>query len=451
MIGRTSRRRGVLVLVFFGLVMSGRVFGWGNTWMGARIEELVTNARWRLGALRGYAAFRLDNAGYDSDVFFGAFPNPVPDYQLGAGVSLRAFLPLNNRLVFDVLASPRYLYYRRTKDERVWNQSFRAQGHLVLKNFYFNLCGGHADGRDRLSIELPIFAAHQQDDVTGAALCQLTKAASLGFQYRGVFHDYENRTLGGYNIREALNRKEDLFNLDLYIQKSSRTRFFIDAEYGSFVFTEAATSEKNSRSYGLYGGVDFIPPPASNVRSIRIQGRLNLGFKSFDVLASHQKDYRGLVGSTSITLGLTRFIALRGSFLRDIQYSAYADRSFYLMTLVGGGASYSLSRRVNLNYDLTYMSDDNLPGGRSGGDLPQQRFGRYRFHSSGINIQLGRKLHRQPPGESGAHSLLSLGRFPIPVLHRLQSDLRVLVPGCPDAGEPDASLTSSERLDFEPW
>ena len=153
-----SRRNSVgavlLAMVIGYLITPGETLGQVNNWMSASLQQAVEAAPWRMGALRASAAFRLDNVGYDSDIYYGFALDTVPDYRLTAVLDTRLFLLVKDKFVLDLAARPEYQFYRSTQNERAWNNSFRGEAHVALKRVYVRAGGGYANIRERMSPEL---------------------------------------------------------------------------------------------------------------------------------------------------------------------------------------------------------------------------------------------------------------------------------------------------------
>jgi hypothetical protein len=373
-----------------------------NNWMGAELLSTVNTARWKLGRLWSYAAFRLGDVGYDSDIYFGFSPTPVPNYRFTAGPDIRVFVPLRkNKIILDVSEIPQYLYFFQTKEERALNNTFKGQFHWVLNRFYLQAGGGLADTRMPLSAELSIYARRKENRLHGLFLWQLTMEASVGIQVRQTKYHYVSPA-GTFDIGEILNRKETYINLRAYLQQLSRTRFFLDSEYGIYQFSKTVSSSRDSRSYGVFAGLEFIPPPSGRAQTHGIQGRVNVGYKYFNILNPLTKDYGGLVGNTGVTIGIFRLTALRGLFARDVHFSTYHDNTYFLQTVYGVGIMRYLSRRILLAYDY-YFSKNVYPSGEAGGALTEAID--FSTHAIRVRLTLSRDLELNLLGSLGRRSL----------------------------------------------
>jgi hypothetical protein len=392
-------------------MIGGQAFGWGNTWMGAGLEQAINGAPWKIGILRYYAAFQLNNAGYDSDIYFGMFEKRVPDWTLSAGPDLRVLLPLKNKVVFDISESPRYLFFLKTDRERAWNNAFSGNVHVVLNRFYFQAGAEWSNVKERLSTELNMNIRLKDETLSGLMFWQPSRGTSFALRYQKSKFTYENQTSESVNIGEALNRTESFLDLLAYLQQQSNTRIYLDAQYGSYVFAQrTASSGRDSRSYGISGGVQFLPP-ATGFRdeTSGIRGNISVGYKLLDVLDPLRKDYSGLAGNVGVSTGIMKLTAFRLFFSMGPQFSTYTVRTYYLQTTVGAGLSRALSRKVLLTYDFGY-GRNSYPAGETETGTPLEKFAdRYTTHAVQLNVRLRRDLQISLLGNMGRrHSEISI-------------------------------------------
>ncbi len=387
--GTRSILIGIAVIAFVQL-FPGRSFGWGNTWLGISLEEIVNTSRWKLGALKYNAAFRIDNAGYDSDIYFGSAGRPVPDYTLFAGPDISFFLPLAKGIILDVSEIPQYVFYLRTTKDRALNNDFWGQIHFAGDRLFFQIGGAMLNAKERLSSELDINIRQIQNELSGLAFWQISEKTAMALQARAYAYRYETPPDSNIDFQQTLDRNEIDLNLAAYLQQSARMRYFLDAEFASFNFTNPVSSFKDSRSYGVYGGIEFLPSALDKEPGKGLGGTINLGYKYFDILDPNQRGYKGLVGNTGLIVNSIQFTKLRASFTRDIQFSAYASLSCYVQTTVSAGISRALNRTITLSYDIAFIRDDYgqfqiVPAGDTQTDD-------YINHVFGLGLRLGRDL-----------------------------------------------------------
>jgi hypothetical protein len=380
------------VLLALGVVLlfaPASTFGQVNNWMSASLAQAVNAAPWRAGPFRASAAFRLDNVGYDSDIYYGFAMETVPDYRFTAGLDTRLLVMLKDKVVLDFTERPEYQFYLHTQNERAWNNAFRGQVHVALQRFYLQAGAGLSNIRERMSPELNINIRRKEDNVLGLAFWQVSREASMALQFRGFIFQFQNPAGGEYNVRENLNRREGYFNFRAYLQKVARTRFYLDAEYGIFTFTEPSSSLRDSRSYSAYAGVEFLPPAGDEGRTRGVHGRLNIGYRKFDMNDSWRGNFAGLVGNTGVSITVLRRTAIRGYAGRDLQFSAFSDYTYYLQSFFGTGLSRYFSRRTLFTYDFFY-SVIKYPWYTGGGTSSDQAD--FRAHSLRLLFRPGRNF-----------------------------------------------------------
>jgi hypothetical protein len=316
----------------------------GSTWMGVALQQAMDAAKWKLGPFKINPVLILSDIGYDTNIYYGYSSKPIKDYTLTAGPVLTVYLPLKKKVIFEIDESPQYVHYLRTKSERTWNNYFDAKVYFALNRLFITVGKGLSDARQRWSTEIDIRPRRKQDSWEGSILLQATKKTSFFVQGTRTTYDFENLAFGAFNIRDRLNRREERLSFRTYYQFTYRTRFFADAEYGNYHFLNSVSSFKNSRSFGLYGGFEFSP-------SAVVRGRINLGYKVLEPLNKTITRYAGLSGDSEVSVRIVRFLTVRGSYARDIQFSVWYDNPYFLESRAGGGASLYIFKKVRFDYD----------------------------------------------------------------------------------------------------
>jgi len=352
--------------------------------MGVELENQVRQSPWRLGPLRIKPAFSLNEAGFDSNVFYGSAGENVEDYTFTAGPKLNIYLPLEKKLILEIDESPQYLHYFETAKERAWNNYFRGHAHLALNRFFITAGWGLSNARERWSTEIDARPRRKENSLSGSILWQPTKRISYLIGLRRLKYDYEDISYEVFDLAERLNRTEDYLNFTAYYQLSSRARFFIDYERGDFDF-ESLSSFKDSRSDAVYGGIDFAPKG-------RIRGRINLGYKTFDARDPGAKDYSGFVGDTQVSFRAFRSLDLKASYKRGVQFSLWYDNNFFLEDVYGAGASFYPVRKIRLDYNYLNGKNDYRGAAESEAPASQVRLDKYQIHSAGVYFMIQKDI-----------------------------------------------------------
>jgi Putative beta-barrel porin 2 len=353
-------------------------YGWGKTRLGINLEQQVNAAGLKFGPFKIRAALFLPYAGYDSNVYQAPI-NPIEDFSITVGPGFDVYLPIKNMIVFSIFESPQYVYYRETKQLQGWNNFFNGQVHFVLNRFFITLGKGYIIARERWSTELNAQPLRKENSSQGSLYWQLSKKTSLFFRFSQATYDYEELTFGDLRLKHDLNRTESKTSITGYYQLSLRTMFFLNFEHGDFNF-QYPLNPRDSRSNAIYGGFEFSPLGV-------FRGRINLGYKNFDALVAGIKDFRGIVGDTTISIRLLRFLTIRANYRGDVQFSAWYSNPYYLENIVGSGASLYLAKNIRLDYNF-YFGKNTYPAAIGEQSAPQERQDDYTSQSVGPFIRI---------------------------------------------------------------
>jgi hypothetical protein len=362
-------------------------WGQGNTWVGTNLAQMVEAAKWRFGVLRLNAALEVVNAGYDTDIYYGYF-EPVPDWTFSAGLPLQIILPLSKKVVLDVSERPEYLFYLHTERERAWNNVFSGRLHFALDRVYAQAEGGMSDVRTRFSPELYINVREKRDDLNGLLFWQASQATSFALIYGWSRFDYSDQEFNGTSLAETLARQEQNLDLVAYVQPSSRTRLSLDAQYGTYVFANQMSNLRDSRSYGIFGGVEFIPRAGEVVRGAGIRGSLKLGYQRLDLIDPSLKDGEGFTGEGDIIFDLSRKTSAHVFYFRGFDFSVFSSSTYYLSGNFGAGLSQRLSRATTLSYDASF-GRTAYPGEEDSPDIWEH----FMTHRLSLDLRLARQLN----------------------------------------------------------
>ncbi len=354
-----------------------------ETWKGRELEQKWRAAAWHLGPLRIQPAIVLANAGIDSNVYYSP-TEPVRDFTLTAGPAVDVYLPIYRKLILSAYGSPQYVWYSKTKRERTWNYYVKGSAALSLKRVFLSFDWKFSDARERWNTEVDIRPRRKEDGLGGTFLVQTSHRTSLAAGYREVKYDYENTSVETFNVRERLNRKERYVVLTAYYQITSRTKFFVDGEYGTYDFEFAeASAMKDSRSRAVYGGLEFSTTG-------RLRGKARLGYKKFDVRNAALTDYRGLVADVQVSVKAARPLVVRGNYSRDVDFSIWYANAYFLASKIGPGASLYLTRFMRLDYDYS-IGRNRYPELEPDGGTGVKRLDDFRIHSAGLYFRIWKK------------------------------------------------------------
>jgi hypothetical protein len=362
----------------------------GRTWAGQSLAQMVQSALWRFGDVRINASLTLANTGYDTDIYYGYRDTPVPDVTMVASVPVQVLMPFGKKFVLELVETPQYLAFLRTPSERAWNNVLGGRLHLALKRLYFQAGGVLASVRQRMSSELDINIREKTDSLGGTVLWQPSAGFSAAAICNFTRYDFGTGEFNGLSLSEILNRKETYFDAVVYMQPNTKVRFFLDGQYGIHNFSGPQSRRPNTRTYGLFGGLAFVPQVKE--RSVEPpKGSISVGYKRFDIIDPAFTDGSGFVGRVDFSIGLIRKTEL-GLFLgRDFSFSLFSDGAYYLSTSLGGRLSRRLTRRITLSYDLL-LGSGKYPA-QEGEPAPTGLDFRSTDHVLGLSTTLARNVN----------------------------------------------------------
>ena len=353
-----------------------------STWRGEALLREAGLAPWTLGPFRLQPQIVLSDLGYDSNIYHQ--PEAVGDYSFTAGPRINAFLPIKKKIVFTLSESPRYVYYFETARERAWNNFLSGRAAFLFNRFFVQV-GAHADdARQRWSYEIDVRPRLKDTGYDALLVWQPTRktAFSLGFK-RSRFR-YEELGDESFHFAERLNRDETAVTLAFEKRLGTRTRFFLEGE-GARADFEQPGNPRDALSLAGYGGFEFSAQG-------RVRGRLRLGWKLFRPRAEGQPEYEGLVGDSSVSVSLLRPLAARASYRRDVRFSVWYDRPYFIEDTAGGGISlYVFRRRIRLDYDYSQIKYDypDVAAADGGAPLSPARRDRIYMNTVGFFVRVG--------------------------------------------------------------
>jgi len=354
-----------------------------ETWKGIELGHKWREAPWQFGPFHIQPMLVISNAGVDSNIYYSP-SDPVKDFTLTAGPAATIYLPIHRRLVIQAYGTPQYVWYSKTERERTWNYYFNGAVSLSLRNIFFSVDGKYSDARERWNTEVDIRPRRKERGYGGSMLVKTTRKTSLQMAYRTAEYDYENTlTEGGFNVRERLNRTESYATLSTYYLASSQRKIFIDLEYGQYDFEiEEQAALKDSRSGAAYLGLEFSP------LNRRVRGLVRLGYKKFDIRNPDFEDFQGAAGEARLSVRVARPIVIRGSHVRDVNFSLWYDNAYYLGTRTGAGISFYLTSFLRLDYDYSFGRNNYPETQEVDPGVEVKRLDEFDIHSAGIYIRI---------------------------------------------------------------
>ncbi len=317
----------------------------------SEVQDIIKNrSRFKFGPFRIYPQIRVQNIGYDGNVFRQQKDNnPVSDYTATFSPVIQVHSLLSNWIIFSLKDNPEYIHYFKVKRERAWNNSITPGIKLLLlKRFVLSGQYSYSRYKRRGSSEFDVRARERTHGYTGRLFFETARGTMLGLTGSIRKVAYEDINLPGEEISlsRRLNREERSGAVEFYYRLFSRSDFFLTAGYTRYHFQNEDASWRDSYSYQIYTGIRF---PLLG----RMRGTLSVGYKEFVPETKGLKGFAGLVGNTSLSYRAGRF-AFRVGFTRGSQFSYWTSNVYYLENRYTPGISFYLTRFLKLDYNLSH-------------------------------------------------------------------------------------------------
>jgi len=240
------------ISIFFilaGLSVSSPLFSQSYQSFRAEIAQIAEKARWKIGPFSIYPTLRLNNIGYDDNVYrMQEEDNPISDYTATISPQVTAYLTFRDWFIFSFLESPGYAYYMKEKKERAFNHSYSPTIRMLLFH-RFVLTGSYqyqrAKRRGTPEFDLRVF--QKTRSYQARLFYETSRGTTFGLSHATRDISYEDVTLPDsvVPISTALNRRENINNFECYYRIFSESTLFFNVGYVDYKF-------KSSESKGLF-------------------------------------------------------------------------------------------------------------------------------------------------------------------------------------------------------
>lgn len=314
------------------------------------LNEITTQARWRLGPLRFLPKLQIQNFGYDDNVYFRSpAEGPVGDYTGTLSPEVKTYLLVGHSIILSFDENPEYIYFAKEARLRTFANSFSPGLRLSLFN-RFALSGEYhfLKHTRRAFDEFLTLVTDTSKGTSASFFYETPRGSSIGLSMLIDRFAYEDLALPGYEavFSRALNRKETTGNIEFYYPVFSESAFFIKVGATRYDFEHPSSRWKDSRSVQTLTGLRF---PFMG----RARGTIALGYKRFVPEAKDQKIFSGLIANTDLDFRFGRF-GFRVGLGRDNYFSYLEDAHYFVENRESAGISYRLTRRLRLGYDVRF-------------------------------------------------------------------------------------------------
>jgi hypothetical protein len=338
-----------LALALLALSPGARLSGQSYRSFREDYDTIKERARLRLGPLRLVPAFRLSEAGYDSNVYFREEGSEsVGDATATLSPLLQGYWLVGSSAILSVTENPEYLFYAKEKGLRAFTNSFSAGLRTLLLRRFSLSADYHVLSHVRRSLsELDRRILDTASGGTVGLFFETARGTAIGltgavddFRYRDVASDAPDDIYA-----RALDRRETSAALEIYYRVFSRSHFFAAVGLARYDFVFPESAWRNASSVKVSGGFRF---PLSG----KARGTIQAGWKSFRPESPDRRPFSGLVTATEVHFRTGR-IAVTLGYDRDNAFSYNESAYYYVDGRARGGLSLYVAPFLRIDVGAT--------------------------------------------------------------------------------------------------
>ena len=302
-------------------------------------EDFRSEATRRAGPLYLKPSFRLEQLGFESNVFYE--PDPKPDFVVAAAPRVDAWLPLyrDAHLAATVIGSTDW--YAEHAGERAINPEIQSRIVLPWRRLALRAGGSYLRTRRRPDFEIDVRSDRFRQDLHGGIAVQVLSRLWLDLEARQREVAFSGDAfLEGTYLSETLNRKERGGVAALRWRPTVLTTLLVESEWREVRFLRSP--ERDSDNLIVTVGADFHP------RAL-ISGSGRVGVRRFEARGRAVSDISAVVARADLSFRIAGRTAVTFSAERDINYSFERASPYYVLENYG----LALTRRLGRAFDLT--------------------------------------------------------------------------------------------------
>jgi hypothetical protein len=338
-------------------------------------------ARWRFGPFAVTPKVELKNLGWDSNVF-NETVDPKSSFTTTAGAPIDWWLRFGRARLHGIDYFEG-VYFASYPEQGGFNQRHDLTLLVPLNRIRPYVGGYYLSTNERPGYEIDVRLRREETELNGGVIVRLTSKLDLDVSGRQTTYSYDDEEYAGTPYSARLNRRTEKFGAQARYKLTPLTTLTLLADNVRERFDEYPIRDNDG--FRILPGVEFG-------QYALIQGKAQVGYRSFDTVEPTMPDFSGFVANAELSYafrGMTRFTV---GFSRDIFFSFEVLEPFYIQP----GFTLSLTQQVTGPWDvqaragwyqLQYQSAQPLEGATVVG-----RVDSYNTFGGGIGYRVGRDI-----------------------------------------------------------
>ena len=347
----------------------------------AQAPDPWESARWRFGPFAVTPKVELKNLGWDSNVF-NETEKPKSSFTTTVGAPIDWWFRFGRARIHGVDYFEG-VYFASYSSQSSFNQRHDLTLLVPLNRIRPYIGGYYLSTNDRPGFEIDERLRRNERELNAGVVIRLTTKTDLDVSGRRTTYEYDDEEYAGTPYSTRLNRRTEKFGAQARYRLTPLTTLTLLADSVRERFSEYPIRDNDG--FRILPGVEFG-------RHALIEGKAQVGYRSFDTVQTGMPDFSGLVANAELSYtfrGMTRFTA---GLSRDIFFSFEVLEPFYIQP----GFTLSVTQQVTGPWDvqaragwyrLEYQAAQPLEGVTSAG-----RVDRYNTFGGGIGYRMGRDV-----------------------------------------------------------
>lgn len=296
------------------------VFGAGMPALAQTGPELPTPSPFQTGPVSFYPSVILQDVGVDSNVY-NAWTNPREDFTYTVSPRLQAAVTSGSVRVVTT-GSAGFVYYRTLKDQQSVNGATSVRFERLAGRVRPFGGGELTRARERRGEDMDVRVRSVRNAANLGTDVQLSPITALtAWVRRDQVRYNEAEQFLGVSLAQQLNNTSEVVAAGVKLAVTPLTTITMAAEYQRDRFQWNPVRDSNSLR---------VAPTVDFDAEAIVTGRASLGYRRFSPLETRLPDFRGLVGSASLSHTLATVTRFDLQADRDIDYSFDPVQPFFV-------------------------------------------------------------------------------------------------------------------------
>jgi hypothetical protein len=337
-----------------------------------------------IGVVSFTPTLQLRNIGFDSNALDLAATEPVDsDFTatIEPGVETRFATP---RLDLRVASTVAMTYYQQHASERAVSPNFAATlDHRLSGSLALYGKGNIGFIKERIGFEIDTRPRRLTHGATaGARIGQRKIELDLHATLGGVSFD-PDASFQQFSMAKTMNHRFAGVGGGVKYRLSPYTALTtgVDATATRFEFSPL----RDTNSYSGTVGVEFHP-------RAMISGTAGLGYRVLSPKSDRTPAFSGFTPRAGLTYTLHDSLTISGGAQRDVEYSVYNDRPYFLYTLYEGSVRKVLFHRFDIGGSIQHTTLDYQPFVAEGGEFAALPSEVVRMVTASLGVPILRKF-----------------------------------------------------------